>query len=212
MRRHTVKGSFVWDLPDVERIGGVSKAVAVIANDWQLSGVLTAGSGAPYDVTYSYQTAGANVNLTGSPSYAARVRMVGDPGTGCSSNEYGQFDTAAFAGPTYGSLGLESGRNYLLGCSDKTLDFAIARNFSLGGSRRAQFRVDLFNAFNAVVIDNRINQLQLTSPTAPVVRNNQYNADGSLNQERLTPRTAGFGAATAAQGMRSVQIQLRFQF
>lgn len=212
LRRHTLKGSFVWDLPDLERDGGVSKAVGLVANDWQLSGVLTAGSGAPYDVSYSYQTAGSNVNLTGSPSYGARVRIVGDPGSGCSSNQYGQFNTSAFAGPTYGSLGLESGRNYLNGCVDKTLDFAIARNFRMGGSRTAQFRVDLFNAFNAVVISNRVTQLQLTNPTTQVVRNNQYNADGSLNQSRLTPRTAGFGAATAAQAMRSVQIQLRFQF
>jgi hypothetical protein len=212
LRRHIVKGSFVWDLPDVERNGGASRAVAVVANDWQLSGVLTAGSGATYDVSYSYQTAGSNVNLTGSPSYAARVRVVGDPGSGCSSNQYGQFNTAAFAGPTYGSLGLESGRNYLSGCPDKTLDFAIARNFRMGGARTAQFRIDLFNAFNTVVFDRRITQLQLTNPTTQVVRNNQYNADGTLNTARLTPRTAGFGAADRAQGMRSVQIQLRFQF
>lgn len=212
LRRHIVKGNFVWDLPDVERSGDLSKAVAIIANDWQLSSVLTAGSGASYDVTYSYQTAGSNVNITGSPSYAGRVRLLGDPGSGCSSNQYGQFDTSAFAGPTYGSLGLESGRNYLSGCPDKTLDFAIARNFRLGGSRTAQFRVDLFNAFDTVVLDNRVNQMQLTNPTAQVLRNNQYNADGSLNQSRLTPRTAGFGAATRAQGMRAVQIQLRFQF
>ena len=143
---------------------------------------------------------------------SSRVRIVGDPGSGCSSNQYGQFNTAAFAGPNYGSLGLESGRNYLTGCPDKTLDFAIARNFRLGGSRTAQFRIDLFNAFNTVVIDGRVTQLQLTNPTTQVVRNNQYNADGSVNAERLTPRTAGFGAANGAQNMRSVQIQLRFQF
>jgi hypothetical protein len=211
-RRHVVKGSFVWDLPDIERDGGASSAVGLLANDWQLSGVLTAGSGASYDVSYSYQTAGSNVNLTGSPSYAARVLMTGDPGAGCSSNQYGQFNTAAFSGPSYGSLGLESGRNYLNGCPDKTADLAIARNFRFGGARTAQFRVDLFNAFNTVIYSNRVSQLQLTNPTAKTLRNNQYNADGSLNQSRLTPKTAGFGAVTAAQGMRSVQIQLRFQF
>jgi hypothetical protein len=82
----------------------------------------------------------------------------------------------------------------------------------VGGSRTAQFRVDVFNAFNTVVLDNRVNQMQLTSPTAQVLRNNQYNADRTLNQSRLTPRTAGFGAATRAQDMPAIQIQLRFQF
>ena len=50
------------------------------------------------------------------------------------------------------------------------------------------------------------------SPTDQTVRNPQYNADGTLVQTRLTPQNAGFGAVTAAQAMRSVQLQLRFQF
>ena len=35
------------------------------------------------------------------------------------------------------------------------MDLAIARNIRLGGSRQVQFRVDMFNAFNAVVINGR---------------------------------------------------------
>ena len=49
------------------------------------------------------------MNLTGSPDYGARVRLVGDPGEGCSSNLYSQFNTSAFQGPLYNSVGLESG-------------------------------------------------------------------------------------------------------
>ena len=36
--------------------------------------------------------------------------------------------------------------------------------------------------------------------------------DGSLDATRLTPRNAGFGAATGAQAMRNTQVQIRFQF
>jgi len=36
--------------------------------------------------------------------------------------------------------------------------------------------------------------------------------DGQLDPARLTPRTAGFGAATSAAAMRSIQLQLRLQF
>jgi len=211
LRRHVIKGYFVWDLPDVHR---GSKLLAAVANDWQLSGVFTGGSGAPYDATYSYQTNGLNVNLTGSPQYQARIRVVGDPGSGCSSNSYAQFNTAAFAGPTFGSVGNESGRNLLHGCSDHTTDLSIARNFRLGGERRRlQLRLDAFNAFNTVVINGRQAQLQLNDPTnTTTIRNNQINADGSLNRARLRPVDAGFGAATSAQPMRSLQLQLRFIF
>ena len=58
------------------RVGGY------LLNDWQISGVLTAGSanhvnndqaGGRYDLTYNYQNNGTNMNLTGSPDYAARI-------------------------------------------------------------------------------------------------------------------------------------------
>jgi hypothetical protein len=213
LRRHLIKGNFVWDLPNVNASSGAGRVLAAVANGWQVSGVFTGGSGAPYDVTYAYQTAGANVNLTGSPSYRARIRAVGDIGSGCSSDQYAQFNASAFAGPTYNSLGDESGANLLNGCWDHTTDMAIARNIRFGGSRQVQFRVDLFNVFNSVVINARSTTLTYNSPaTSSTITNNQFLADGSLNPARLTPATAGGGAATGAQAMRTVQMQLRFMF
>ena len=44
-RTHTVKGNFVWDLPDVPTDGAAMKVIGLVINDWQLSGVFTAGSG-----------------------------------------------------------------------------------------------------------------------------------------------------------------------
>jgi hypothetical protein len=44
------------------------------------------------------------------------------------------------------------------------------------------------------------------------VRNSQTLAGGSIGPARLTPRTAGFGAAASAQAMRNVQVQIRFAF
>jgi hypothetical protein len=212
LRRHVGKAHFVWDLPDVAGGSGGFRVVGAVVNDWQLSGILTAASGSRYSVGYSYQNDGSNVNLTGSPDYAARIRIVGDPGSGCSSDRYAQFNAAAFAGPLPGSLSLESGRNYLVGCPDRILDLAIARNFKLGGSRVAQIRLDMFNALDTVVYTGRNTTLQLVSPTNQTVRNAQHLANGELNASRLTPRTAGFGAATAAAAMRSLQLQLRLQF
>ena len=112
-RRHIVKANWVWDLPDIKSENSGLRAVGYIVNDWQLSGVLTAGSATHYDLGYSYQSNGSNVNLTGSPDYGARIVYVGDPGSGCSSNQYAQFNTGSVTGPGYNSTGLESGRNLL---------------------------------------------------------------------------------------------------
>ncbi len=139
LQRHIIKGNIVWDLPDVSGADGGMRVIAAIVNDWQLSGILTAGSGAPYSVGFSYSggaVGNGNQNLTGSPSYAPRILITGDPGSGCSDNQYAQFNTSAFSVPVASasnpSLGLESGQNYLHGCFDKTIDLALARNFRIG--------------------------------------------------------------------------------
>jgi hypothetical protein len=212
LQRHLIKGNAVWDLPNVRSSGAVMRAIGALVNDWQLSGILTAGSASHYDLSYSYQSNGANVNLTGSPDYGARIVYVGDPGKGCSSDQYRQFNTAAVTGPTYHSVGLESGRNQLIGCPDHTIDLAIARNIRLGGTRQLQVRLDAFNAFNVVVINGRQAQIQYVSPTNLTIRNSQMRPDGSLDPARLTPRTAGFGAATSAQAMRRIQFMVRLSF
>lgn len=212
-RPHYLKANAVWALPDVRVNGsGFARAIGHVINDWQIAGVLTAGSGTTYDLSHNYRDNGANVNLTGSPDYGARIVYVGDPGSGCTDNQYAQFNTAAVTGPTYRSLGLESGRNILRGCPDKTVDLALMREIRMGGARRLEVRLDVFNAFNAVVITGRQTQIQYNSPTDLTVRNSQTRADGSIDPARSTPRTAGFGAATAAQAMRNVQVQIRFGF
>src|SRR5690606_3982410 len=212
MVRHIIKANAVWDLPDYQASSAGGRVLSALVNDWQLAAVLTAGSGGRYEVGYSYQTGGSNQNLTGSPNYAARPRIVGDPGSGRSSNQYAQVNADAFAGPLPGGLALESGRNYMVGCPDRTVDLALSRAIRLGGTRALELRADFFNVFNAVVFNGRQATLQLVSPTDQTVRNPQYNEDGSLNQNRLRPQDAGFGAATAAQPMRSVQLQVRFRF
>ena len=214
-RPHIVHLTGVWDLPNLH--AGPSVVQAVV-NDWQVAGVLSAGSATPYDASFSYNASGGNVNLTGSPSYAARIKIVGDTGKGCSSNQYGQFNVAAFAGPQPGSVGLESGRNYLSGCPDHTVDLAISRNIKLGSGRLVQFRLDMFNALNTIVYSGRQSQLQLNSPTDLTVRNPQYAADGTFALtgtpavQRVKPQDAGFGAVSGAQAMRTMQAQIRFQF
>jgi hypothetical protein len=164
------------------------------------------------------------VNLTGSPTYPARIVITGDTGSGCSDNQYQQFTTTGFTGPQTGSVGLESGFNYMGGCSDHTVDLALQRTFRVHGAMKFMVRLDAFNAFNAVVYNARSTQLQLNSPTDLTIRNPQYvvkegdttlapGAVGTvLNPNRLTPATAGFGAVTGAQAMRSFQLNARFSF
>jgi hypothetical protein len=221
-----LRANFVWALPGIHASVPALRAASYIVNGWQVSGIwsgqrigsnVTAGNSsvpsANYTVGFSYQNGGSNVNLTGSPDYGARIRVVGNPGSGCSSDLLRQFNTAAFQGPTSGSVGLESGTDYLKGCFISTMDLAIARNVRLGGQRNFQIRVDLFNALNAAGVIGRNTTLALTTPNDPVTPQNlPFDANGNPIPSRTIPRGAGFGVANNFQNPRTVQLQLRFSF
>ncbi|PYR60094.1 MAG: hypothetical protein DMF91_13070 [Acidobacteria bacterium] len=217
---HLMRANFVWDLPDIHSGNSALQAIGLVVNDWQVSGIWSgaraAGFGSTtkaYTVGFSYQNGGGNVNLTGSPDYVARIRVVGDPGSGCSSNPYRQFNTVAFQGPLPGSVGLESGNSYLEGCFISVLDLAIARNIRLGRARTLQLRVDMFNAPNAAAITGRNTTINLSNPNDPVTATNlPFDANGNLVVSRSLPRGAGFGVANAYQPARNMQVQVRFSF
>ncbi len=210
---HIVKANFVWDMPDVQASTPAMRTLGALANGWQLAGIWTASTGSAYAIGYGYNNGGGNVNLTGSPDYGGRIRIVGDTGSGCSSDPYRQFNGAAFQGPLPGSVGLESGNNYLKGCFQSALDLSLQRNISLGGARVIQLRADVFNIFNEARITNRNNTISFNNPSDPVTATNlPYDAAGNIVAARSLPRGAGFGVATAYQTPRQVQLQVRFRF
>ncbi len=210
---HIMKANFVWDLPDMRGQSGVLKTIGAIANDWQLAGIWTAATGSAYAVGYSYNNGGGNVNLTGSPDYGGRIRIVGDTGNGCSDDRLRQFNAAAFQGPLSGSLGLESGNNYLTGCFQSAFDMSIQRNISLGGARTIQLRADVFNVFNEDRVTGRNTTVNFVNPNDPVTATNlPYDTNGNVVASRSLPRGAGFGVANGYQTPRQVQLQIRFKF
>jgi hypothetical protein len=209
LRRHLVKGNWVWSLPKMPTPNAGLKALGLVINDWQLSGIFTGGSGNRYDLGFSYNNAGSAVNLTGSPDFNGRVIYNTKTDDGCSSDRYKQFDTSIVSGPTYGSVGMESGRNVLIGCPTYRTDLAIARNIRFGkASRQVQLRVDAFNVFNQAFVNGRNTSINFRSPTdQSTILNAQFCsnggpstscagvADGAVDPNRVLPRNAGFGAA-----------------
>ncbi|HET7697433.1 MAG TPA: carboxypeptidase-like regulatory domain-containing protein [Vicinamibacterales bacterium] len=209
--KHTFKGNFVWDLPDLHGSGAAMKGLGLALNDWQLSGVWTGATGSAYTVGTSYQTGGSQ-NVTGSPDYGGRMRIVGDIGSGCSSDPLRQFVAAGFAPPLVNSVGLESGADYLRGCFQSTLDMSIARNIRFPGQKQLQIRLDVFNAPNSAITTGRNTTLSVASPLDPTPANLPYDASGNVVVSRSQPKNAGFGVANAYQAPRTMQLQIRFSF
>jgi hypothetical protein len=163
-------------------------------------------SGTPYTPTYSIPGI-SPYTLTGTQGLeSARIVVTCDPGSGNSGDPYKQFNVSCFAPPSSGSIGLESGKNYLVGPPQNNLDLSISRFIKLGGRRRLELRLDAFNALNTVQFLTVNSTMTVRSLTDPTPTNLAYDASGNL----VNPN--GFGTVSSTRPAREVQILVRFQF
>ena len=109
-RRQNFALNYVYDLPSLRDKNPSEKA---ILGGWQISGVTRFMTGTPYGIGYSITGVGSQ-NITGSTTEGARVYVLKNPGTG-SNDPYNRLNYTAIAPPVVGSIGLESGVNYLTG-------------------------------------------------------------------------------------------------
>ena len=190
-----------------------SGALGALLNDWQVAGVWTAATGQPYAVTYTYSSGGSNINLTGSPDYAARVRDRRRHRQRLQQRSGPPVPTNAFQGPISPSVGLESGNGYLHGCFQSAFDTSISKQIDCAATRPCRFRADIFNFLNQGIVTGRNTTMQLNSPNDPVtIVNLPVDANGNVIAARTKPNGAGFGMATTFQTPRTVQLQIRFGF
>jgi len=200
----------VWIIPSVSSSGAF---VHQLTKDWQLGSITTLHTGTPFTPGYSYQLNGGNVNITGSPDFGGRM-VITNPsalGSGCSGSRYSEFSATALQGPTYGSTGMESGRDILRICPTIEEDMNIVRRISINERFKIALRLDIYNLPNNVQITSINSTATFNNPTSMTLVNNQYNGS-TLNTARLTPATAGFGAATGAAAMRNILLEVRIQF
>jgi hypothetical protein len=113
--------------------------------------VLFIQSGAPFTINLGVDQA----NIGAGP--AQRPDQLRDPNLPSAARTLQWFDTTAFALPqpfTFGS----APRNSVIGPGYANVDLALAKDWRLGGSRRLEFRWEVFNLLNTVNFDlpNRI--------------------------------------------------------
>jgi hypothetical protein len=154
-RTHVLNIGYSYLLPELDNASGVKRA---ILGGWQLTGVSTFISGAPLQAantigvnfgmsgtTASGADLGGNTVITGSPEITAMPVLTCDPRDGISSDQV--LNPKCFALPTAGSNG-----NYIFpnlrGPAYTNHDFAVFKNFPMGGSRKFQFRASFTNVFN----------------------------------------------------------------
>jgi hypothetical protein len=113
-----------------------------LVNGWQVSGIFTAFTGAPFSVITGYDQTGIDDLSIRRPNLVAGCNE--NPTLG---NVNDWFKATCFSAPPIGELG-NLGRNTLIGPGFWGLDFAVMKNTRISERWTAQFRVEAFNIFN----------------------------------------------------------------
>jgi hypothetical protein len=149
----------------------VARALRSWASDWRISGIVSARSGAPINAI-----AGVDRALTGIGNQRVN-QVLANPYSDRTLNQWLKAD--AFELPAPGTLG-NFRRNSVRGPAFWTVDAALTRPLSLGGSRRVELRVEAFNVFNTFNWD--VPDVNFSSP-----------AFGRITSIAGTPRVMQFG-------------------
>jgi hypothetical protein len=154
-RAHVLNIGYSYLFPTLDDAAPFKKA---LLGGWQFTGVSTYISGAPLQplaatgvnfgiagTTAGGADLGGGAAISGSPDIAVMPVLTCDPREGVSGDQV--LNPSCFALPTPGSNG-----NYIFpdlrGPAYTNHDFAVFKNFPMGGSRKFQFRASFTNVFN----------------------------------------------------------------
>lgn len=146
--RHSFTGFLSYALPNPNHL-------KLVLGGWQLNSLISLHTGQPFTVK-------AGQNISGTRENNDRVDVLGDPLSGvpadiahstvywfnaCSAT----ITTNCFAKPAAGTFGNEQ-RNQFYGPGAAQVDFSVFKNTKLTERFTTQFRVEMFNLFNARIL------------------------------------------------------------
>ena len=106
--------------------------------------------------------------------------------------------------PKPGSIGLESGRNFLYRPPINSWELALSKEFRFKERAKVELRLDAFNVLNHTQFDGINSQLVVRSLTDPTPTN--------IADPNTRSLFTGFGAVTSVRPPRNLQMVARFQF
>lgn len=184
-RRHNLQITYVYNLPNPA--GANHRMIAYATDHWQLSGITSLQSGAPFDPTCSVTNGSpAPASYTGTPDLSPRCNVVGNPLTGAAANGNGKvyFNASAFAlpalatGPNNSIVGpavlgnLGGGAGVLSLPFTYNFDVTLTKSIPILGSetRLLKIQVQAYNVFNHTEISGLNSAIQF-NPTTNLVSN-----------------------------------------
>ncbi len=155
--RHRVVVNYFWTPPFGPGQRWMNSGLlSSIFGNWRLGGIFRYRSGVPTTLSVNIRTPGYLFSATrpnllpgfsNNPVEGATAGCEGVDGGKELSTAQLHFDPCAFGRPEPGTLGT-LGRNTVIAPRVANADLSIQKDFGLGGERRMQFRMEIFNVLN----------------------------------------------------------------
>jgi hypothetical protein len=195
-RRNVFFANFVYQIPFLKN--SENKMLKTFVGGWEISGIVTAESGAPVNLTIGSYAGGSPCIIV--PNCSDRPNVTGSVIYPHTVSQW--FSVSNFSAPAPGTWG-NLGHNAIRGPGRDNWDLSLFKNFLLSESRGSslQFRAEFFNIWN----------------------HTQFHGDvgngGLANSINFTSVTAGgafaggnTGAITSAYDSRTIQLGLKLIF
>jgi hypothetical protein len=181
-RRNIFFANFVYDVPIFNN--AQNRFVKTTLGGWEISGIVTASSGAPLNIGLSGNSVSSIV-----PNTANRPNVTGSGSNPNTVQEW--FDTSIYSVPAPGTWG-DTPRNSVRGPGRQNWNISLFKNFVFSESRGSslQFRAEFFNIFN----------------------HPQWFADTQNGGISNNLGAKNFGAITQAYDPRIIQLALKLYF
>jgi outer membrane receptor protein involved in Fe transport len=144
---HRMVTSAIYQAPALKQS---SRLIREVIGGWEINGIVTLNSAAPFTITSGRDNAGTAIN-NDRPNVVGDWRLPDGRSKDAQIQQY--FNTAAFAQNLAGTYG-NAGRNTLRGPFQSNLDMGVIKNFPIREGHRLQFRSEFFNILNHANLGN----------------------------------------------------------
>jgi len=189
--RHRLSLAYLYQLPAGNRMWKLNNSrLNYLIQSWELAGVVTAESGAPFTPQISGDISGADEEgVIGSGNPTDRPNLTGSSFYPANKTPNQWLLSSAFSAPAPYTFG-NAGRNILTGPGLSSWDFSLIRNFRLAESKSLEFRGEIFNVLNHANFD--IPQRDVASPSFGQITNTLLPVAGLASGGPGDPREVQF--------------------
>ena len=199
--------NYVYPIPSFTHyLGSLDNRVSrAVLNNWQISGVSTFQTGTPFSVQLNVSGVSAQ-NIIGTPDWTPVPLCVGNPRAGTSSSPYNRINSAAFAVPAVGSIGLGCRNNNIYGPGVDDWDMTLQKTIPMTEGISLELRGQAFNIFNHTQFNGVNNTIDFSGLTNPVVTNSAYTPGAGVTNIQ------GFGSISGVLPARVLQLVAKVRF